>query len=117
MKKKDAILSKILKAIHDGVKVNITYRSSTHEEEQTTVMVSPVKLVLRVDTLYLIAADDEFEETQIFKNYVVENIVNMTTTPRLTSMCPAKWDLRRPCSWSKTILPKISVPSRWTISR
>ena len=77
---KDTIVSKILKAIHDGVKVNITYRSATHEEEQTTVTVSPVKLVLRIDTLYLIAADDEFEETQIFKNYVVENIVNMTMT-------------------------------------
>lgn len=80
LKKKDAIVSKILKAIHDGVKITITYRSSTHEEEQTTVTVSPVKLVLRIDTLYLIAADDEFEESQIFKNYVVENIVNMTTT-------------------------------------
>jgi predicted DNA-binding transcriptional regulator YafY len=80
LKKKDAIVSKILKAIHDGVKITITYRSATHEEEQTTVTVSPVKLVLRIDTLYLIAADDEFEETQIFKNFMVENIVNMTTT-------------------------------------
>ena len=77
---KDTIVSKILKAIHDGVKVNITYRSSTQDEEQTSVTVSPIKLVLRVDTLYLIAADDEFEKTQIFKNYVVCNIVNMTTT-------------------------------------
>lgn len=78
---KDAIVSKILKAIHDGVKVNITYRSTTREgEDQKTFTVSPVKLVLRVDTLYLIAANDEFEETQIFKNYVVENIVNMTMT-------------------------------------
>ena len=78
---KDTIVSKILKAIHDGVKVNITYRSTTREgEDQETFTVSPVKLVLRVDTLYLIAANDEFEETQIFRNYVVENIVNMTMT-------------------------------------
>lgn len=77
---KDTIVSKILKAIHDGVKINITYRSSTHEEDQTSLTISPVKLVLRIDTLYLIAADETFEQTQVFKNYVVANIVNMNTT-------------------------------------
>lgn len=77
---KDTIVSKILKAIHDGVKIHITYRSSTHEEDLQSCTISPVKLVLRIDTLYLIAADESFEETQIFKNYVVENIVNMSTT-------------------------------------
>lgn len=78
---KDAIISKILKAIRDGVKLHITYRSSTKDNEATeSHTVSPVKLVLRVDTLYLVAADEDFEQTQIFRNFVVKNIVNMSAT-------------------------------------
>lgn len=95
---KDTIVSKILKAIHDGVKINITYRSSTHEKELTTLTVNPIKLVLRVDTLYLIAADETFEETQIFKNFVVENIVNMSSTN--TPVIKFAFDLKTHYKWA-----------------
>ena len=33
-----------------------------------------------MDTLYLIAADDTYDKTQIFKNYMFENIVNVNVT-------------------------------------
>lgn len=79
-KLKDTIVSKILKAIHDGVKININYRRSTQEDDLENCLVSPIKLVLRIDTLYMIAADDTFDETQVYKNFVVENIVSMSTT-------------------------------------
>jgi predicted DNA-binding transcriptional regulator YafY len=45
--------------------------------------VSPVKVIMRMDTLYMIAADDDFEKTGVFKNFMVENIssVSMTNKP------------------------------------
>ena len=36
--------------------------------------------VVETDTLYLIAADDTYEETQVFKNYMFENIVSLNVT-------------------------------------
>lgn len=79
-KAQDATVSRLLKAIREGFKVRITYKSTNEGSEKETKEVSPVKLIMRVDTLYLIAADDSYPETHIFKNYLVENIVNMVQT-------------------------------------
>ena len=79
-KAQDATVSKLLKAIREGFKVRITYKSTNEGSEKETKEVSPVKLIMRVDTLYLIAADDSYPETLVFKNYLVENIVTMAQT-------------------------------------
>ena len=79
-KAQDATVSKLLMAIREGFKIRITYKSSKENAEKKTFDVSPVKLVMRVDTLYLIAADDEYPETHTFKNYLVEKIVNISQT-------------------------------------
>ena len=79
-KAQDALVSRLLKAIREGFKIRISYKSTNEGTEKKTVEVSPVKLVMRIDTLYLIAADDTFPETHVFKNYLVENIVNMVQT-------------------------------------
>lgn len=75
----DSMVNKVLKAIREGFKIRITYKSSITGETQTSE-VCPVKVILRVDTLYLIAADDSYEETGIFKNYMFENISNVLVT-------------------------------------
>lgn len=79
-KAQDAMVSRLLKAIRDGFKIRISYKSTNEGTEKKTVEVSPVKLIMRIDTLYLVAADDTFPETHVFKNYLVENIVNLTQT-------------------------------------
>ena len=79
-KAQDAMVSRLLKAIREGFKIRISYKSTNEGIEKKTVEVSPVKLIMRIDTLYLIAADDSFPETHVFKNYLVENIVNMVQT-------------------------------------
>ena len=79
-KAQDAMVSKLLMAIRDGFKIRITYKSTNENSEKKTIEVSPIKLVMRIDTLYLIAADDSYAETHIFKNYLVENIQNVAQT-------------------------------------
>lgn len=76
----DSMVNKVLKAIHDGFKIRINYKHSSAADAPSTVVVNPVKVIMRMDTLYLIAADDTYEETQIFKNYLFENISNVTVT-------------------------------------
>ena len=87
-KAQDTTVSKLLMAIRDGFKIRITYKSTNEGDEKKTVEVSPIKLVMRIDTLYLIAADDSYPETHVFKNYLVENIVNFT--PLNISTVPLK---------------------------
>lgn len=79
-KAQDTTVSKLLKAIREGFKIRIVYKSTNEGAEKKTIEVSPVKLVMRIDTLYLIAADETYSETHIFKNYLVENIVALTHT-------------------------------------
>jgi predicted DNA-binding transcriptional regulator YafY len=79
-KAQDAMVSKLLMAIREGFKIRITYKSTNENSEKKTLDVSPVKLVMRIDTLYLIAADDDYAETHVFKNYLVENLVNVSQT-------------------------------------
>lgn len=79
-KLQDTMVNKVLKAIHDGFKIKINYRHAASSEESGVIEVTPVKVVMRIDTLYLIAADDSFDETQTFKNYLFERIVSVSET-------------------------------------
>ena len=79
-KAQDTMVSKLLSAIREGFKIRIVYRSTNEETEKKTIEVCPIKLVMRIDTLYLIAADETYAETHIFKNYLVENIQNVVQT-------------------------------------
>jgi len=84
----DAIVNRLLDAIHKNLKVKINYRHSTASDKTEVLEVSPVKVILRIDTVYLIAADSSFEEKEIFKNYLVENIqsVVVTNTPVIPNL-------------------------------
>jgi len=73
----DLMVNKILDAIHKKLRIRMNYKSSTSDSSQT-IEVSPVKVIMRMDTTYLIAADDSFAEKGVFKNFLVENISNVT---------------------------------------
>ena len=74
------LVSKLLSAIREGFRIRIVYRSTNEETEKKTIEVCPIKLVMRIDTLYLIAADETYAETHVFKNYLVENIMSVVQT-------------------------------------
>lgn len=76
----DSMVNKVLKAIHDGFMIRINYRHSSSTEAPSTILVNPVKVIMRMDTLYLIAADETYEETQSFKNYLFDRITNISVT-------------------------------------
>lgn len=73
-KLQDSMVNKVLKAIHDGSMIRINYKHASASDESSSILVNPVKVIMRMDTLYLIAADETFEEKGIFKNYLFENI-------------------------------------------
>lgn len=75
----DVMVNKILDAIHKKLKIRITYKH-VRDEKVESIEVSPVKVVLRIDTVYLVAADEEFEKTGVFKNFLMERISNITVT-------------------------------------
>ena len=76
----DSMVNKILDAIHKKLKLRISY-TRVHDEDRTeTLEVSPVKVIMRIDTLYLVAADSDFGKTGVFKNFLVENISNVSMT-------------------------------------
>jgi predicted DNA-binding transcriptional regulator YafY len=79
-KLQDAIVNRILDAIHKRLKIRIAYTHVGDETKKETIEVSPVKVIMRIDTVYLVAADESFAKTGVFKNYVVENISNVTMT-------------------------------------
>lgn len=74
----DSLVNKLLDAIHKNLKVKINYRHSTANDKVESLELNPVKVVMRIDTLYLIAADDESAENFLYKNYLVENIQSVT---------------------------------------
>jgi len=76
----DAMVNKILDTIHKKLKLRMTYTHVGDESKKETIEVSPVKVVMRIDTVYLIAADDSFAKTGVFKNYMMENISNVMMT-------------------------------------
>ena len=77
----DTFVNNILKAIRNRFMVKLNYRSSANGESKV-IVVRPVKVIMRIDTLYLVAADDTFEETQTFKNYMFENIISFSISTR-----------------------------------
>lgn len=76
----DTIVNKVLDAIHNSVKIRITYEHSAQAGDIKSVEVSPVKIILRIDTVYVIAAEDDFFKTQTFSKFLLENIKNITVT-------------------------------------
>lgn len=76
----DSMMNKVLTAIREGFKIRINYKFSTMKEDSTELVVSPVKVIMRIDTVYLVAADDTFEEEGVFKNYMFENITSVSVT-------------------------------------
>ena len=76
----DAMVNRALKAIHEGFALKIRYRPSTSEEEIKTCEIFPVKVILRMDTLYLVAGEVDEKGEEVFKNYLFENIESMSET-------------------------------------
>lgn len=75
----DVMVNRILDAIHKKLRIRMTYIHATEENKgPESIEVSPVKVIMRIDTTYLVAADDSFGTTGVFKNYLVENISNVT---------------------------------------
>jgi predicted DNA-binding transcriptional regulator YafY len=79
-KLQDSMVNRALKAIHEGFALKMRYRHSTSEAEIKTIEVFPVKVIMRMDTLYLVAASLNEDGDPIFKNYMFENIENMMET-------------------------------------
>lgn len=81
-KLQDALVNRVLRAIHSGTAIKIHYRHSTDHSSiaEETKEVNPVKVIMRMDTLYLIAGEVDDKGNQLFKNYLFENIDNITET-------------------------------------
>ena len=79
---KSAHVNSVLKAIHDGFAIKIHYRHATEHSAvpEETVEVNPVKVMMRMDSLYLIAGEEDEKGNQTFKNYLFENIESVTET-------------------------------------
>ncbi len=75
-------VNKVLKAIHEGFAVKIHYRHATDHSAvpEETKEVFPVKVIMRMDTLYLVAGEVDEKGNQIFKNYLFEQIDNVSET-------------------------------------
>jgi predicted DNA-binding transcriptional regulator YafY len=79
----DLIVNKVLDAIHCGVKIRIAYHHATLKKDDETIEITPVKVVMRMDTVYIIGADDTYAETGILKMYMLENVTNIVVTNKL----------------------------------
>ena len=75
----DVMVNKLLDAIHKKLKIRVTY-SHAGDKKVETMELSPVKVIMRIDTLYLVAADETYAQKNVFKNFLVENISNVTLT-------------------------------------
>ncbi|MCR5377899.1 MAG: WYL domain-containing transcriptional regulator [Fibrobacter sp.] len=75
----DVMVNKLLDAIHKKLKIRVTY-SHAGDKKVETMELSPVKVIMRIDTLYLVATDETYAQKNVFKNYLVENISNVTLT-------------------------------------
>ena len=75
-------VNKVLKAIHEGFAIKIQY---SHATDHSAVVdenkeVNPVKVIMRMDTLYLITGEEDDKGNQVFKNYLFEQIKNVQET-------------------------------------
>ena len=69
-KLQDSLVNRVLKAIHSGAAIRIHYRHSTAHSAvgEETKEVYPVKVIMRMDSLYLIAGELDEKGNQYFKN-------------------------------------------------
>lgn len=83
-KLQDSLVNRVLKAIHDGFSIKIHYHHSTAHSpvEEETIEVNPVKVIMRMDSLYLITGERDEAGNEVFKNYLFENIDSVTETSR-----------------------------------
>jgi len=81
-KLQDTMVNRVLKAIHEGFAIKIQYSHATDHSgiSEEIKEVNPVKVIMRVDTLYLIAGEEDEKGNQIFKNYLFEQIKNVQET-------------------------------------
>ena len=81
-KLQDTMVNRVLKAIHEGFAIKIQYCHATDYSgiSEEIKEVNPVKVIMRVDTLYLIAGEEDEKGNQIFKNYLFEQIKNVQET-------------------------------------
>ena len=81
-KLQDTMVNRVLKAIHEGFAIKIQYSHATDHSgvAEETKEVNPVKVIMRVDTLYLIAGEEDEKGNQTFKNYLFEQIKNVQET-------------------------------------
>lgn len=79
-KLQDTIINKVLKAIHGGFKLRMNYRHASKEAASGMVEICPVKIIMRMDTLYLVAVEYGENDSKNYKNYLFENIVGVVET-------------------------------------
>lgn len=79
-KLQDTMVNKVLKAIHSGFKIRMNYRHSSSDFTSGWIEVCPVKVIMRVDTLYLITVELNEDGTPKYKNYLFENIISVSET-------------------------------------
>lgn len=75
-----SLVNRVLKAIHDGFSVRISYNHATSAQEKESLEIFPVKVILRMDTLYLVAGEIDKIGNQSFKNFLFENILSVSET-------------------------------------
>ena len=75
-------MNRVLKAIHEGFAIKIQYVHATDHSgiSEEVKEVNPVKVIMRVDTLYLIAGEEDEKGNQTFKNYLFEQIKSVQET-------------------------------------
>ena len=81
-KLQDTMVNRVLKAIHEGFAIKIQYVHATDHSgiSEEVKEVNPVKVIMRVDTLYLIAGEEDEKGNQTFKNYLFEQIKSVQET-------------------------------------
>ena len=81
-KLQDTMVNRVLRAIHEGFAIKIQYSHATDHSgvSEEVKEVNPVKVIMRVDTLYLIAGEEDEKGNQTFKNYLFEQIKSVQET-------------------------------------
>ena len=81
-KLQDTMVNRVLRAIHEGFAIKIQYSHATDHSgvSEEVKEVNPVKAIMRVDTLYLIAGEEDEKGNQTFKNYLFEQIKSVQET-------------------------------------
>ena len=81
-KLQDTMVNRVLRAIHEGFAIKIQYSHATDHSgvSEEVKEVNPVKVIMRVDTLYLIAGEEDENGNQTFKNYLFEQIKSVQET-------------------------------------